>query len=81
MGIMIKGKLKKWGNSFGVIIPKEIVDNEGFNENQEVEFLVVKNDSKKVLKETFGILKRKGNKSTEQIMREMDKELYPEDYE
>ena len=81
MGIMIKGKLKKWGNSFGVIIPKEIVDNEGFKENQEVEFLVVKNDSKKVLKETFGILKRKGNKSTEQIMREMDKELYPEDYE
>lgn len=80
MAIIVKGKLKKWGNSFGVIIPKEIVENEKLKINQEIEFILVP-DSKKVLEETFGTLKRKGNKTTEQEMREMDRELYPEDYE
>lgn len=77
---MIKTKLKKWGNSFGVIIPKEIIDSENFIENQEIEILIVK-ENPNALKELFGTLKRKGNKTTEEIMREMDKELYQEDYE
>ena len=80
MATMVKGKLKKWGNSFGVIIPKEIIDSEGFKENQDIEFLIVKKN-RNILRETFGTLKRKDNKSTEEIMREVDRELYPEDYE
>lgn len=78
MATMIKGKLKKWGNSFGLIIPKDIVDSEGFKENQEIEIMLVKKN-RNVLKETFGTLKFK--KTTEQMMRETDRELYPEDYE
>lgn len=38
-------------------------------------------DSKKRFDELFGSLKGKFKKSTEEIMREMDKELYPEDYD
>jgi len=79
MAIMVKGKLKKWGNSFGVIIPKEIVQSENLKENQEIEFMIVKNN-RNILRESFGTLKRTGNKSTEQMMRELDRELYPDDY-
>ena len=80
MVIMIKGKLKKWGNSFGIIIPKEIVDSEGFEEGREIE-IIIPRDSRKVFEETFGMLKGKIKKSTDQMMRETDKELYPENYE
>lgn len=80
MAIMIKGKLKKWGNSFGIIVPKEIVNSENLREGQEVDFLVVKKN-KNVLRETFGTLKIVGRKTTEQIMREVDSELYPDDHE
>lgn len=77
---MVKSKLKKWGNSFGVIIPKEIIYSENFKENEDIEFLIVKN-SKKRFDELFGSLKGKFKKSTDEMMREIDKELYPEDHE
>ncbi len=32
-----KGKLKRWGNSFGIIVPKEVVEREGLKEGEEVE--------------------------------------------
>ncbi len=80
MATMFKTKLKKWGNSFGVIIPKEIMDSETLKENQEVNLMFVK-DSKIRFDEMFGSLKGKFKKSTKQMMREMDRELYPEDYE
>lgn len=37
-----KGKLKRWGNSFGVIVPKEVVEREGLREGEEVEIWVRK---------------------------------------
>ncbi len=80
MAIMVKGKLKKWGNSFGVIIPKEIVDSNKFKAGQEIECMIIE-DSKKRFDELFGSLKGKFKKSTEEMMREMDKELYPEDHD
>ena len=42
--------------------------------------MVIK-DSRKVFDETFETLKRKRNKTTEQEMRDMNRELYPEDYD
>ncbi len=80
MTTIIKGKVKKWGNSFGIIIPKEIINNEGFKVGQEIEYMII-SDSKKRFDELFGSLKGKFKKSTEQIMKEVDRELYPEDHE
>lgn len=34
---MLKARLKAWGNSLGVIIPKEVVNQIGLKEGQEVE--------------------------------------------
>ena len=80
MAVIVKGKLKKWGNSLGFIIPKDIVNNEDFKEGEELEFIVIKK-SKKRFDELFGSLKGKFKKSTDQMMREVDRELYPKDYE
>ena len=75
----MKTQIKKWGNSFGVIIPKDIIQGEKLKENDEIEIIIVRPNN--VLKETFGILKGKIKKSTQQIMDETRRELYPEDYE
>lgn len=37
-----KSKLKKWGNSYGVVVPKEIVEKEGLREGEIVEISVRK---------------------------------------
>ncbi len=37
-----KAKLKRWGNSYGVVVPKEIVEKEGLQEGEEVEISVRK---------------------------------------
>ncbi len=40
--IISRAKLKRWGNSFGVLIPKEIVEKEGLREGEEVQVSVTK---------------------------------------
>lgn len=37
-----RSKLKRWGNSFGVVVPKDIVEKEGLKEGEEVEISVRK---------------------------------------
>ena len=62
---------KKWGNSLGVVIPKEILDNEGVAEDDEVTVMIMKT-KKSTLRDMFGIAKRKSKKTTQQIMDEID---------
>ena len=38
--MMSKSRLKRWGNSFGVLIPKALVEQEGLKEGEEVEISV-----------------------------------------
>ena len=74
----LKTRVKKWGNSFGVMIPREVIKREHLREGSEVEVTINSTKITKV-KDIFGILKGKLNKSTEEIMREVDKELWPEE--
>ncbi len=46
-----KSKLKRWGNSFGVLIPKEMVEKEGLKEGEEVQVSVTKTSD---IKHIFG---------------------------
>lgn len=48
--------VKKWGNSMGVILPKETVEKENLKENEKVLIEVVKEAD---LTGLFGSLKRK----------------------
>ena len=68
----IKAKTKKWGNSIGVIIPKEIIRQQNIGPDQEVTILISSKPITKV-KDIFGTFKFK--EPTEKLMREIDKEF------
>ncbi len=70
--IEIKARTKKWGNSIGVVIPKEVVREENIKPNQQVTLMISQKPITKV-KDIFGTMTFK--KSTEQLMREVDKEF------
>jgi len=71
---MITGKIKKWGNSFGLLIPKDELRRLNIGENQEVVADITKKENP--LKELFGFAKRHNvKKSTEQILKETRKDL------
>ena len=40
--MVIRATLRRWGNSYGVIIPKDVALKEGLRENDEVEVTVKK---------------------------------------
>ena len=71
----VEAKVRKWGRSFGVVIPKEKIREEGIKENETIKLFIAKRTN--VLKETFGTFKFK--KSTDEMMREIDKELWREE--
>ena len=71
---------KKWGNSFGIILPKEVVNNQKIKEGVEVE-ITVRAINKTTVGDLMGFSKKNGlNKkvrsNTEKIMRKIDKELW-----
>lgn len=72
---VIDVKVKKWGNSFGVVIPIEVIEKENIHEDDNISLIVFKKSSR-ALKDTFGIMKGKIKKSTQQIKDELRKELY-----
>ena len=65
-------KLRAWGNSIGLVIPKEDVIKENLRPDQKVKVIITPIKTVKV-KDIFGKLKFK--RSTEAIMKEVDKEL------
>ncbi len=72
--IEIKTKLRKWGNSLGVVVPMNSLQEENFKENDEVILLITK-EKENVLRKMFG--KHKFKKPVSKIMKEIDKELWP----
>lgn len=79
----IKTKIRRWGNSFGVVIPKEVINQEGLKENNEV-FVTLQPKKYTTVGDLMKMaqkfkLKRKSKKSTQEIMDEIDRELWPED--
>jgi len=38
--MQVKARLRRWGNSYGVVLPKEVVEKEGLKEGDEVEISV-----------------------------------------
>ncbi|MDG7012320.1 MAG: AbrB/MazE/SpoVT family DNA-binding domain-containing protein, partial [Nitrososphaerota archaeon] len=40
--MQLNAKLKRWGNSYGVVVPKEVVEKEGLREGEVVEVIVRK---------------------------------------
>jgi len=72
MGIEVT--VKKWGNSFGVVLPKEVVKREGLKENKKIVINIIKQAD---LSDIFGSLKGKirmsGQKMKDLSRKEWDK--------
>ena len=67
-------KVKKWGNSFGIILPKFLIENQKLREGMEIE-IIVKPLNKTKVGDIFGILKGKIKRSTEDLLKEVDEDF------
>ena len=72
--IEYEAKLRNWGNSIGIVIPKEEVEKEKLEANQKVKVLITPINPVKV-KDIFGKMKGKFTTPTAEILKEIDKEL------
>jgi antitoxin component of MazEF toxin-antitoxin module len=69
--LMIRCHTKQWGNSLGIIIPKDAVKKYALKPHEDI--LIELKGRTTVLKEMFGTLKFK--KSTEEVLKEARAEL------
>ncbi len=53
---VIKARVRKWGNSMGIIIPSDIARDEGIKPGMDVELMLL-HDSRRVLKMLYGAMK------------------------
>lgn len=72
--IVSEGKLKPWGNSYGIIVPKEKVKAEGLEPYQNVKYTITPVKRLKI-KDIYGILKGKIKRPTQKDWAEIDREL------
>ena len=72
--IEVTARLKKWGRSFGIIVPMDQVKRQHLHVNDEVRILMRRKNNP--LRETFGILKFK--ESTKEMLDEIDREGWDE---
>jgi antitoxin component of MazEF toxin-antitoxin module len=71
---MISAKLKKWGNSYGILIPRDELSRLDISEDQELFVDIIKKENP--LKEMFGFTKtHKLSQSSSEIIKEARKEL------
>jgi len=52
----IEATIKKWGNSFGILLPKDFIERQGLQENEVISVQVVK---KADITKSFGTIHRK----------------------
>jgi len=70
----IEATVKKWGNSFGIILPSEIVKNKNLKEGIRIDVFIQEKNKTKV-KDIFGILKGKIKRDTEDLLKEVDEDF------
>ena len=72
--ISVKVKVREWGRSLGVVLPKEAANEQGIKKDDTITLLIGKKSS--ALKETFGAFKFK--RTTDEILKESDEEAWHE---
>ncbi len=80
----INAKIKKWGNSLGIVLPMKVVEKENLKEGLEITVTVqpkkkmTVGDLMKLSKE-LGLDKKLKNIDTSKALREVDKYFWPEE--
>ena len=72
--VACKTTVRKWGNSLGIRLPKDLVSAEHIKVDEELIVIVRKSDS--VLSETFGMLKRKKGQTGQKVKDMLKRELH-----
>lgn len=72
-----EAKVKKWGNSFGIIIPKQIIDKQQIKEGITVK-INIQTNNKSTAGDIFGILKKKLNRDTDDLLKEVNEDFEDE---
>lgn len=67
-------KVKKWGNSFGIVLPRDIIDKQNIKEGTTIR-INIQTKNKTKAGDIFGILKKDFKRSTEEILKEVDKDF------
>ena len=70
--IVCEVTLKKWGNSIGIVVPKEALKKYGLKEGQKIRAGIMPANAPKV-KDLLG--KAKLKTPTDELMRQIDREL------
>lgn len=65
---------RKWGNSLGVTLPKEMIEEGSIKEHERIRIIILKQSN--VLKKTFGMAKGKWKNNAQKIKDELRSELY-----
>lgn len=69
-------KVKKWGNSFGIVLPMKVVEKENLSEGKEI-MVTVQSKEKTKVKDVFGALRRElHNIDTQKALKEVDKAFW-----
>lgn len=72
----VETKVRRWGRSLGIVIPKGILKGEGIKADDTVKIIVTKKKRGNALEKTFGSVKF--SKPTAEILSEGDKESWDE---
>ncbi len=80
----IKTRIKKWGNSFGIILPKDFMNSKKLEEGSEISVMIAPNNKMTVgdlmeLSKKIGLTKKLKGIDTQKVLDETDKELWPEE--
>ena len=76
----LKVTLKRWGNSFAIVLPRVIIDRESLEEGSEM-IITVQRKKTMTVGELMDLGKRlklnkKMKRNTDDVMREIDRELW-----
>ncbi len=74
MAIEFEARLRRWGRSFGIVVPMDKIKQAKMREDEKFEVVVHKKDN--VLKETFGTVKF--SRPIKEILDEGDRESWDE---
>ena len=80
----INARIKRWGNSFGIVLPRGVVEKEELDEGSEI--IVTVQHKKKMtagdlmkISRKLGLDKKLKNVDTKKALREVDEAFWPED--
>jgi antitoxin component of MazEF toxin-antitoxin module len=67
-------EVRRWGNSFGVTIPKEVARKELLKESQHIRVLILKDNEK--MRQSFGMAGKVFKKTAQELKDGLRRELY-----